>query len=144
MKNQRLLYLVQHTNKEMFKIGIGSNNNRFHDLDRDYSIDWESSLYFKGENQDITKMERILHKLFYENRLDKQNGTGGTEWFSSKCLESVVESILFNVDNSGFDIELQPYGICMDKENENENIELNESGSISIKEKPESLSWNKR
>ena len=101
MENHRLLYLVQHSNNEMFKIGIGTNNHRFQDLDRDYSIDWESSLYFQGENHDITKMERILHKLFHEYRLDKQNGTGGTELFSTDCLNSVVESILFNVDNSG-------------------------------------------
>ena len=72
IENTRLLYLVQHTNKEMFKIGIATGNQRFYDINRDYSIDWESSLYFKGENDDIVKMERILHKLFYSNRLCKQ------------------------------------------------------------------------
>ena len=116
MENKRLLYLVQHTNKEMFKIGIATGNQRFFDLDRDYSIDWKSSLYFKGENDDITKMERILHKLFYSYRLDRQNGTGGTEWFSTKCLNSVVESILFNTRNSNYVIDLKHNEIQIDDE----------------------------
>ena len=107
MENTRLLYLVQHTNKEMFKIGIATSNQRFYELDRDYSIDWKSSLYFKGDYHDITKMEKILHKLFYSYRLDKQNGTGGTEWFSTQCLDSVVESILFNTRNSNYVIDLK-------------------------------------
>ncbi len=115
-KNTRLLYLVQHTNKEMFKIGIASSNQRFYDLNRDYSIDWESSLYFKGENDDVVKMERILHKLFYTSRLDKQNGTGGTEWFSSKCLNSVVESIIFNTKNSNYVINLDSHEIILNEE----------------------------
>lgn len=33
MENTRLLYLVQHTNKEMFKIGIATSNQRFYELD---------------------------------------------------------------------------------------------------------------
>ena len=136
MENHRLLYLVQHSNNEMFKIGIGTNNHRFQDLDRDYSIDWESSLYFQGENHDITKMERILHKLFHEYRLDKQNGTGGTEWFSTDCLNSVVESILFNVDNSRFKIELQPNEIVL-HENKPKDVKL---GSV----ESDTLSWNER
>lgn len=137
MENKRLLYLVQHSNKEMFKIGIGTDNGRFRDLDRDYSIDWTSSIYFKGENQDITKMERILHKLFYEYRLDKQNGTGGTEWFSTKCLESTVEAVLFNVNNSGFSIDLQPQEIIL-----NEYISESKEVSKIEKETKLNLNWN--
>ena len=60
MNNQRLLYLAQHTNNDMFEIGIATDNSRFHQLDRDYQIDWSTSLYFKGEDNSITKMEKIL------------------------------------------------------------------------------------
>jgi len=137
MENRRLLYLVQHTNKRMFKIGIGTNN-RFNDLNRDYSIDWDSSIYFEGENDDITKIERILHKLFYEYRLEKQNGTGGTEWFSSDCLNSVVDSIMFNVQNSGFDIKLKPHEILLNEKNDNK------TSLIETKTETESISWYER
>jgi len=119
MKNQGLLYLVTHSNKEMLKIGMTTSNQRFYDLNRDYQIDWSNSLYFKGENEDIIKMERILHKLFHQHRLDKQPGTGGTEWFSLQCRESVMESILFNVKNSNFCIDLEFH-----KVNLNEHIEI--------------------
>jgi len=122
MKNKRLLYLVQHTNKEMFKIGIATTNHRFHDLNRDYEIDWSSSRYFTGEDEDITKLERILHNLFHKKRLDKQNGTGGTEWFSSECLNEVVEAILFNTNNSNLDICLEPQGILLNTKEEKEKI----------------------
>ena len=104
--HQRLLYLIRHTNNQMFKIGIATDNSRFKQLDKDYSIDWNKSLYFKGENEDITFMEKILHRLFFKNRLEEQQGTGGTEWFSIDCLQDVVDAILFNVDKSNFTIDL--------------------------------------
>ena len=145
MNNIRLLYLVQHTNKEMFKIGIATSNQRFHELNRDYRIDWNSSLYFKGEDTDITKLEKILHRLFHKKRLDKQYGTGGTEWFSSDCLESAIESILFNVTNSGFDIDLDAHSISL--LNTTEVIEVIGDTAVIEKydtEKEQPLSWNQR
>jgi len=38
LKNQRLLYLIQHSNNQMFKIGIATDNSRFKQIDLDYSI----------------------------------------------------------------------------------------------------------
>lgn len=107
LKNQRLLYLIQHSNNQMFKIGIATDNLRFKQIDLDYSIDWSKSLYFKGENTDIIFMEKILHRLFFKYRLETQNGTGGTEWFSIECLKKVVDSIIFNVQQSEFNISMQ-------------------------------------
>lgn len=105
--NQRLLYLIQHSNKDMIKIGIATNNLRFKQIDSDYSINWDKSLYFKGENKDIVLMERILHKLFFKHQLENQKGTGGTEWFDIQCIKKVVDAIIFNVKNSELEIMLE-------------------------------------
>jgi len=113
MDNKRLLYLVQHSNKRMFKIGIASNDSRFRDLNRDYSIDWDSSIYFEGVDSDITKMEGILHRGFYKNRLEHQNGTGGTEWFNSSCIHSVVDTIIQQTPLFDFQIDLDPKEITL-------------------------------
>lgn len=87
----RMLYLVKDINGQDFKIGIGIES-RFDDLKRDYEIDWDSSIYFEGEESDIVDMERILHKTFKKYRLTK-DGTGGTEWFGIECYENVLNHI---------------------------------------------------
>jgi hypothetical protein len=119
IKNQRLLYIIQHANNEMFKIGIATDNSRFKQIDSDYSIDWTKSLYFKGENEDIMFMEKILHRLFFKYRLKPQQGTGGTEWFSIDCLEKVVDSIIFNVEQSEFNIDMIVENCELNKYNKN-------------------------
>ena len=135
-KNKRLLYIVQHSNKEMFKIGICTNNNRFNDLNRDYSINWKNSFYFEGENLDILKLEKILHNGFYRYNLDKQNGTGGTEWFSIECLATVIETISSQVPLFDFQINLKF-----------KNIELHSTNDIIQKSnliETEDKSWTER
>lgn len=114
-KNKRILYLVQHSEKSVFKIGIATNNDRFLQLDKIYQIDWSTSLCFIGENDHVTKMERILHRLFYEFNEGVGTTDGSTEWFSSKCLNHVVEAILFNVKNSNFNICLEPQEILLEE-----------------------------
>jgi len=105
-EHKRLLYFVQHQNQEMIKIGIATDNGRFHQLNQDYVIDWTKSLYFEGEDRDVQLLEKILHRLFHKNRLEQQNGTGGTEWFEATIKEKLVDSVIFNVRNSDFEIDL--------------------------------------
>ena len=111
IESRRLLYLIQQKNDPLVKIGIATDYSRFKAIDSDYDIDWSKSVYFEGENEDIEKLEKILHRLFHRYRLDEQKGTGGTEWFATECLSSVVEAIIFNVENSKFKINLESQSI---------------------------------
>ncbi len=118
--NKRLLYLIKHTNNLMFKIGIATDYSRFTQLHKIYQIDWSASFYFQGENQDITKLEKILHKLFFKFNLGLDKQDGYTEWFSIDCLDAVIEAIKFNTRNSNYVINLDSCNIELSFEKEKE------------------------
>lgn len=104
----KILYIVKQFDSDYIKIGISNNNiNRFKQLNRDYIIDWERSLYFEGIEEDIVKMEKIIHRLFYRHQTIME-GTGGTEWFTFDEVERIIDAILFNVENSKYEINLEP------------------------------------
>jgi len=138
--HKRLLYLIRHSNNQMFKIGIATDNGRFHQIDKDYSINWDNSLYFEGENDYIKKIERLLHIHAMNYRLDPQNGTGGTEWFNVDCMELVVNQVLICIDVMGFDLNPKFYDIDLMKiEDEKSDIEVI-TEKVEKEEKP-TQSW---
>lgn len=103
-KNKRLLYFVNDSKEPLFKIGIATDHKRFRQLQIDYCVDLTDSIYFEGEDKHIQNMERSLHALFHEYRLENRDGTGGTEWFKKECWDAVYESLCSNIKISKFKI----------------------------------------
>ena len=114
-KNKRILYLVKHLEKPIFKIGIATDNSRFEQLKLDYSIDWKYSIYFEGENKHIVHMEKILQALFEDQQQILEEGTGRTEWFSVNYLDNTLKALHFNVKISNYNICLEPKKIIFEE-----------------------------
>lgn len=88
MDDQRLLYILFDNKEPYLKIGIATDEQRFKELSRYYNIDFDNSIFYKGQNQDIQDMERILHKTFKKRNVIRE-GSGGTEWFCSDIYNNI-------------------------------------------------------
>ncbi len=110
-----LLYILKHQTRNLFKIGITCNDfmhlidnpeydcwefsHRFAKLNREYNINWNESLGFKGTKPETKRFEQALHKKFETFNSNALVGLeGGTEWFDLSCLKEVIAEIKEDTD----------------------------------------------
>jgi hypothetical protein len=97
-----ILYLIIDRDKNLLKIGKtrrSHSENRYKQIVSDFKVKtMKHSMYCESiEEKDIDNLERILHKAFYEHRLENRykKGIGKTEWFNLLILDEVIQQINF-------------------------------------------------
>ena len=89
------LYLLVNADTPSFKIGVAANTlRRAQGLPE--KIAYERSYSIKLISGNAYKIERTIHYLFREHKVEKPRGDGFTEWFSIDALDAVVVFIETN------------------------------------------------
>lgn len=100
MKEKYILYIILHKKKNLLKIGKTKESfksHRYKKIDDDFKgVLFDKSYYVESiKQEEIDNLERILHKIFYEERRKDyyKEGVGKTEWFKAHILNDVFKQI---------------------------------------------------
>lgn len=95
-----ILYIILHKKKNLLKIGKTKESfksHRYKKIDDDFKgVLFSKSYYVESiKQEEIDNLERILHKIFYEERRKDyyKEGVGKTEWFKAHILTDVFKQI---------------------------------------------------
>lgn len=107
MKKVFILYIIKNRKGSMIKIGKTSSENeinRYKQIYNDFGkCKFKESFTIRSDKEeDISTLERILHKSFSRNRKENffKEGIGKTEWFDSFILKDVLFHIEFLKKNN--------------------------------------------
>ncbi len=107
MKKIHILYLIKNKSGKLLKIGKTSSDNeenRYKQIFLDFGhCNFEESYTVRSNNEEeISTLERILHKSFSKNRKNNyfKDGIGKTEWFEAHILKEVINHIEFLKKNN--------------------------------------------
>ena len=90
------MYLLQHTEKDIIKIGITKDlSKRISELRRDFG-DIECIHAIDGPYSTIAKLEQSLHNHFNKYCEVQPTGGGRTEWFNSTITNEVLSMMVLD------------------------------------------------
>ena len=84
MSEECYLYMFLHADESAIKIGV-ANNIIQRAAAIPHEILFDRSLMAAGSRDACYRAEGVMHRLLQRYRLDRLDGSGGTEWFSADC-----------------------------------------------------------
>lgn len=105
--NNFIYLLVNYKNTE-FKIGVTDDiTERYLKLSLVWGeFDLSESYVFMGTRNEVEKLEKTLHFLLEDWRIEKiEKLDGRKEWFSMKCFEKAIEIIAYVASMKGLKLE---------------------------------------
>jgi hypothetical protein len=109
------LYVLLHSDETAIKIGVAKDILQ-RTLSIPHEILFDRSLMAAGSRDACYRAEGVLHRLLQRHRLDRLDGSGGTEWFSADCRDKA--ELLFETLRE--ELGMGPLGACQVKKREPE------------------------
>ncbi len=99
VKNRHILYIISYKNDYLIKIGKTRESNRinrYKQIIKDFKkINLNKSYEFYSTEEEISNLERILHKYYFKQRKPNhfKRGIGKSEWFKGNIKKTIFKDL---------------------------------------------------